>query len=127
MLFDIFISMITGLYSGLIASKYIRYVHIKAQAIQLVKHAEHLHGHDDNKIALLRRRDLDHLDSLANDLTGLGYQDSAEAVQEMAHMLRRADMPGHDPETLYAQIDAGLSKIRHHRPAILPTLMAWRI
>lgn len=40
MFFDIVVSLITGLYSGLIASEYIRYVHLRAQAVQLVKSAE---------------------------------------------------------------------------------------
>lgn len=127
MFFDIFVSMLTGLYSGLIASKYIRYVHIKAQAIQLVKHAEHLHGHGDKKIIMLKHRDLDHLDSLVNDLQGLGYRVTAQLIQEAEQMLREADAHDNEDDPIYAQIDAWIAKMRHQQPAILPTLMAWRI
>lgn len=127
MAFDILISMITGLYSGLIASKYIRYVHIRSQSIQLVKHAEHLHGHDDKKIGLLRHRDLDHLDSLVGDLTALGYHATARMIREAEQMLRSADADGPAPDTGNGQIDAWIKKMSHRQPAILPTLMAWRI
>lgn len=127
MFFDILISMITGLYSGLIASKYIRYVHAKAQAIQLVKQAEHLHGHDEQKIATLRNRDLDQLGNLVYELEGLGYRAMASAIRGIERTLREADSQSHTTDQVRQHVDAWIDKLRHQHPAVIPTLMAWRI
>lgn len=127
MLFDILVSMITGLYSGLIASKYIRYVHIRAQALQLVKQIEHLHGHDEHKVATLRHRDYLHLKHLAGELEALGYKAAAGMVKRAKRLLREADAQGHTEAQVQGLVDAWLQEMRHHRPAIMPTLMAWKI
>jgi len=127
MLFDILISMLTGLYSGLIASKYIRYVHIRAQSIQLVKHIEYLHGHDEKKIAMLRQRDLNTLDHLAGDLEGLGYLAAAGLIKDIERTLRDAGVQAHTDEDVERHVDAWIAKMRRHQPAVLPTLQAWKI
>lgn len=129
--FDILISLAAGVYSGLIASKYIRYVHIKTQAVQLVQRVEHVHDHDEPRTALLRRRDLDHLGDLAHELDYLDYRATAGLLRDLERTLRDATSGPRtgpdDTEALYRRLDSELQTLRRQRPATLPTLKAWLI
>lgn len=123
---DILIGLLTGLYSGLIASKYLRYVTLRNQALQAVRQVEQLHGHHESHVVLARRRDLKQLKHIAQELHHIGYEGAAQQVDDVQALLLHAHEQGHAAEDLEAKLDAWLESMRRHHPALLPTLQAWR-
>lgn len=126
LLLDIFTGLLTGLYSGLIASKYLRYVTLRNQVLQAVRQVEQLHGYDEEHVALARRRDLKQLKHIAEELHQIGYERAAQKVHEVQTMLQHAHDQNHAAEDLEAQLDIWLEAMRRFHPALLPTLQAWR-
>lgn len=125
-LLDIFIGLLTGLYSGLIAAKYLRYVTLRNQALQLVKQIEQLHGLDEKHAALARRRELKHLKHVAQELQHIGYSTAAQKIHDVAAVLQQAHHQNHTAEDLEVKLDSWLDVMQRCHPALLPTLQAWR-